>query len=74
MTLLGSLQIGHPALNKENPMESDITNDVLHLGSKTKLSSEEVAKAIARHKKHHSGDQPQKAAAHAAGKKGKSSK
>jgi hypothetical protein len=56
-------------------MESDISNDVLHLGSQTKLSAEDVAKAVARHKKHHSGDQPQKAAAHAAGsKKGKSGK
>ena len=40
-----------------------------------KLSPEEIAKALAHHKRHHSGDQPQKAAAHAAGsKKGKSGK
>jgi hypothetical protein len=50
-----------------------ITDDVLHLGSQTKLSAEAIAKAVAHHKKHHSGDQPEKAAMHAAGnKKGKS--
>lgn len=55
-----------------NPIE----NDVLHLGSQSKLTPEEIAKALAHHKKHHSGDQPQKAAAHmaASGKKGKSGK
>ena len=75
VTLLGSLQIGLPALNKENPMDTNISNDVLHLGSQSKLSPEEIAKALAHHKRHHSGDQPQKAAAHAAGsKKGKSGK
>jgi hypothetical protein len=52
-----------------------ITDDVLHLGSETKLSAEAIAKAVAHHKKQHSGDQPQKAAMHAAGnKKGKSGK
>jgi hypothetical protein len=56
-------------------MDTSITNDVLHLGSQSKLSPEEIAKALAHHKRHHSGDQPQKAAAHAAGnKKGKSGK
>jgi hypothetical protein len=50
-----------------------ITDDVLHLGSQTKLSAEAIAKAVAHHKKHHSGNQPEKAAMHAAGnKKGKS--
>ncbi len=52
-----------------------IENDVLHLGSQSRLSPEEIAKALAHHKRHHSGDQPQKAAAHAAAsKKGKSGK
>lgn len=75
VTLPGSLQTGLPALNKENPMDTSITNDVLHLGSQSKLSPEEIAKALAHHKRHHSGDQPQKAAAHAVGnKKGKSGK
>ncbi len=54
--------------------EPAIVNDVLHLGG-SKLSPEEIAKALAHHKRHHSGDQPQQAAAKAAGgKKGKSGK
>jgi hypothetical protein len=51
-----------------------IQNDVLHLGSATKLTAEEIAKAVAHHKRHHSGDQPAQAAAKDAGKKGKSGK
>ncbi len=52
-----------------------IANDVLHFGSPTKLSPEEIAKALAHHNRHHSGDQPQQAAAKMdAGKKGKKSK
>ncbi|MGP8271972.1 MAG: hypothetical protein ACLQLH_18080 [Terracidiphilus sp.] len=55
--------------------DNSIANDVLHLGSQSKLSPEEIAKAIAHHKRHHSGDQPQQAAAKAGGgKKGKSGK
>lgn len=55
--------------------DPSIANDVLHLGSQSKLSPEEIAKAIAHHKRHHSGDQPQQAAAKAGGgKKGKSGK
>jgi len=47
----------------------------LHLGSGSKLSPEEIAKALAHHKRHHSGDQPQQAAAKlAGGKKGKGGK
>ncbi len=58
-----------------NKSDDSILNDVLHLGSPTKLSPEEIAKAIAHHKRHHSGDQPQQVAAKAAGgKKGKSGK
>jgi len=48
-------------------------NDVLHLGG-SKLSAEEIAKALAHHKRHHSGDQPQQAAAKAGGGKGKKGK
>jgi hypothetical protein len=49
-----------------------ITSDVLHLGSQSKLSPEEIAKALAHHNKHHSGTQPQQAAAkQAAAKKHK---
>jgi hypothetical protein len=42
---------------------SSIADDVLHLGSPTKLSPEEIAKALAHHNKHHHGDQPAQAAA-----------
>jgi hypothetical protein len=52
--------------------EPSITNDVLHLGSQSKLSPEEIAKALAHHNRHHGGTQPQQAAANAsASKKGK---
>lgn len=47
-----------------------IENDVLHLGSATKLTPEQIAKAIARHKHHHS-DAPRQAAAQPSGKKQK---
>jgi hypothetical protein len=54
----------------QNSASSSVSEDVLHLGSPTKLSAEEVAKAIAHHNRHHSGDQPQQAAAkNAQGKK-----
>ena len=47
-----------------------ITDDVLHLGSATKLSDEEIAKAVAHHNRHHGGDKTQDAAAKTAtGKK-----
>jgi hypothetical protein len=56
----------------DNSASSSVSDDVLHLGSPTKLSPEEIAKAIAHHKRHHHGDQPQKAAAKMApGKKNK---
>ena len=69
-----------PPLNKENSMETvktdnAIANDVLHLGTATKLSPEEIAKAVAHHNRHHSENPPQTAAAmggHA--KKGKNQK
>ncbi len=55
--------------------DNSIANDVLHLGSQTKLTPEEIAKAIAHHNRHHSGDQPQPAAAKlAASKKSKRGK
>jgi hypothetical protein len=51
-----------------------IANDVLHLGG-SKLTPEEIAKALAHHKRHHSGDQPTQAAAKmTAGKKGNGGK
>ena len=52
--------------------DKSIENDVLHLGSGTKLSPEEIAKALRHHKQHHGGEQPQTAPAKGgAGKKGK---
>jgi hypothetical protein len=55
--------------------DSSIANDVLHLGSPSKLSPEEIAKAVAHHKRHHSGDQPRQTATKTSGgKKGKSGK
>jgi hypothetical protein len=80
VTLCGSLQIERPALKEENLMETpgsdnSIANDVLHLGSASKLTPEEIAKAVAHHKRHHGGDQAQKSAVKTgAGKKGKSGK
>ena len=52
-----------------------VANDVLHLGG-SKLTPEEIAKAMAHHsKRHHGGDQPKQAAAKAgSGKKGKPGK
>ena len=58
------------------PTKTDpaVANDVLHLGG-SKLSPEEIAKAMAHHNKRHHGDQPQQAAAKAGGgKKGKGGK
>jgi hypothetical protein len=54
-----------------NSASSTVSNDVLHLGTQSKLSPEQIAKALAHHNKHHHGDQPQQAAAKvaAAGKK-----
>lgn len=49
--------------------ESDIANDVLHLGSASHLSPEEIAKAIAHHKRHHGGGAQEPAAKMAPGKK-----
>jgi hypothetical protein len=51
-----------------------ITDDVLHLGSQSKLSPEEIAKALAHHNRHHGGREAQQAAANAGGKKQKKSK
>lgn len=50
--------------------DNSIESDVLHLGTQSHLSPEEIAKAIAHHNRHHGGDQPKQAAAKmAAGKK-----
>jgi hypothetical protein len=77
VTLRGSLADGASSFEQERSMETSkpdnsIENDVLHLGSGTRLTPEEIAKALAHHKRHHSGDQPRQAAAKLAGaKKGK---
>jgi hypothetical protein len=57
------------------PTKTDpaIADDVLHLGG-SKLTPEEIAKAMAHHNKRHHGDQPQQASAKAGGKKGKQGK
>ncbi|HEV2487918.1 MAG TPA: hypothetical protein VGT08_20530 [Terracidiphilus sp.] len=48
-----------------NSASSSVSDDVLHLGSPTKLSAEEIAKAVAHHNRHHGGDKSQDAAAQA---------
>jgi hypothetical protein len=51
-----------------------IENDVLHLGSASKLSPEQIAKAIAHHNRHHGGNAQQAASTQQAGKKQKAAK
>lgn len=77
MTLCGSIQRGALPSTKEKSMESTesnkpIADDVLHLGSQSKLSPEEIAKALAHHNRHHGGGEAPKA--EAGGKKQKKSK
>lgn len=38
---------------EQNQRSSSIADDVLHNPEHSKLTSEEIAKAVARHKKHH---------------------
>ena len=51
-----------------------IENDVLHLGSATKLTPEEIAKAIAHHNRHHHDDNRQQAKGQLGGKQQKAAK
>ncbi|MBZ5577430.1 MAG: hypothetical protein LAP40_12790 [Acidobacteriia bacterium] len=44
----------------DNPLPS---TEVLHSENHSKLSAEEIAKALARHNKHHSGAKPEHAGA-----------
>ena len=72
VTLHGGLRIERPPLKKVKFMdttkpENPIADDVLHLGSPSHLTPEEIAKAVAHHNRHHSGDQPEQAAAKVAG-------
>jgi hypothetical protein len=43
--------------------DKTIEEDVLHLGSESHLSAEEIAKAVAHHNRHHGGSEPHDAAA-----------
>lgn len=55
---------------EQNQTSSSITNDVLHNPEHSKLTSEEIAKAVAHHKKHHpEGKQQNPAPKQDAGKK-----
>ena len=51
--------------------ETNIANDVLHSENPTKLTPEEIAKALAHHNRHHGGENPE--AATAASEPGKKS-
>lgn len=42
-----------------NEANTSVENDVLHGDGHSKLTAEEIAKAMAHHKKHHHDDQPQ---------------
>lgn len=44
-------------MNKSE-MPMDVSSDVLHIPAESKLSPEEIAKAIAHHKRHHQEEQP----------------
>ena len=46
---------------EENKSDSSIANDVLHSENHSKLTPEEVAKAVAHHNRHHGGDSQQNA-------------
>ena len=75
MILCDSVQIKRHVLKQEEQMETtgsntSIKDDVLHLGSATKLSDEEIAKAVAHHNRHHGDSNPKDAGAQGApGKK-----
>jgi len=53
---------------------SSVKSDVLHFENQSKLSAEEIAKALAHHNRHHHGDQPAQAAAKMAAAKQNSGK
>lgn len=42
----------------QNQTGTSVTSDVLHFENQTKLTPEEIAKALAHHKHHHHDDQP----------------
>ena len=43
--------------------DTNIANDVLHSENPTKLTPEEIAKAVAHHNRHHGGENPEAAPA-----------
>ena len=47
-----------PNLDQPNPTPDPVKSDVLQAGPHQQLSSEEVAKAIARHKREHPAGKP----------------
>jgi hypothetical protein len=44
---------------ESNQSSTPFANDVLHIESHSRLSAEEIAKAVAHHKRHHGADRPQ---------------
>jgi hypothetical protein len=46
---------------EENKSDSAIKNDVLHSEDHSKLTPEEIAKAVAHHNRHHKENAPKKA-------------
>jgi hypothetical protein len=52
-----------------NPSKSAIENDVLHFENHSKLTAEQIAKAVAHHNKHHSGEQKMEAPSKSGGGK-----
>lgn len=47
------MQISNRNMNAGSQPQTAASNDVLHIPSMTKLTPEEIAKAVARHNKHH---------------------
>lgn len=51
-----------PNQSKQNQSKSAIADDVLHNPEHSRLTPEEIAKAVAHHKKHHPEGSPRNAA------------
>lgn len=47
------MQISNRNMNAGNQPVTSVSSDVLHIPSLTKMTPEEIAKAVARHNKHH---------------------
>ena len=60
------MKISDPKLmTLESQPQSSVSDDVLHIEGASKLTPEEIAKAVAHHKRHHKKDKPEKVAANA---------